>query len=125
MNGQRILMMAFGVLDLLSFYRSFPKLLRMIENYTPSFYQVFLFVMIVSLLVSGPLYIIGNKIGYIVYYFQFPVRLTFLTALTFGFIFKLLTTQTGTFNHGMIMATVYALEAVRLMLTIQKNKVNI
>ncbi len=80
--------------------------------------------MIISLLVSGPLYLLDKRAGYIVYYFQFPLRLTFLTALTFGFIFKLITTQTGTLAHGMVMASVYALEAVRLMLTIQKNKVN-
>jgi len=118
-------MVAFGALDLLAFYRSFPKLMRMIENYSPSFYQVLLFLMILSLLVTGTLYMMGNRIGYVVYYFQFPLRLTFLTALTFGFIFKILPTQTGTLASGMVMASVFALEAVRLMLTIQKNKVNI
>jgi hypothetical protein len=118
-------MVAFGALDLLAFYRSFPKLVRMIENYTPNLYQALLFLTMLSLLVSGPLYILGNRIGYVIYYCQFPLRLTFISALTFGFVFKLLVTQTGTFSAGMVMASVFALEAVRLMLTIQKNKVNI
>jgi len=115
-------MVVFGALDLFAFYRSFPKLVRMIENYAPNFYQALLFLMILSLLVSGPLYMMGNRIGYAIYYFQFPLRLTFLTALTFGFVFKLVVTQTGTLGNGMVMASVFALEAVRLMLTIQKNK---
>jgi hypothetical protein len=118
-------MVAFGALDLFAFYRSFPKLIRMIENYTPNLYQVLLFLMILSLLASGPLYMVGNRLGYVVYYFQFPLRLTFLTALTFGFVFKLVTTQPGTLGNGMVMASIFALEAVRLMLTIQKNKASI
>ncbi len=96
----------------------------MIENYTPSFYQVLLFLMIVSLLVSAPLYMLNNRIGYVVYYFQFPLRIAFIASLTFGFIFKLVPTQAGTLAHGMVMASVFGLEAVRLMLTIQKNKID-
>lgn len=118
-------MFVFGALDLYAFYKSFPRVVQMFENYTPNLYRVLLVMMIVSLLLSGPLFMLGKRIGYTIYYFQFPLRLTFLTSLTFGFIFRIAPTQTGTFSHGMVMATVIALEAVRLMLTIQKNKVNI
>ena len=83
-------MVVFGALDLFAFYRSFPKLARMLENYSPNVYEVLLFLMIISLLVSGPLLIMGNRTGFAIYYFQFPLRLTFLTTLTFGFIFKVL-----------------------------------
>ena len=115
-------MIGFGALDLFSFYKNAPHLVRTIESYTPSITTALLVLLIVSLLVSGPLTMVGNRIGMVVYYFQFPLRLAFLTALTFGFILKLFPTQTGTFTHGMVLATVIGLEAVRLMLTIQKNK---
>ena len=117
-------MAAFGALDLYSFYRAFPLLARIFENYVAGMVPILMVLMIVSLLVSGPLFIIDNRIGYAVYYFQFPFRLIF-SILTFGFILKIFPTQQGTFAHGMELATVFALEAVRLMLTIQKNKVNI
>lgn len=115
-------MIAFGALDLLAFYRSFPTVVRIIESYSATFYQALTLLLILSLLVSGPLFMTGNRTGYAIYYFQFPLRLAFLTALTFGFIFKLVVTQPGTFGYGMVMASVIGLEAVRLMLTIQKNK---
>jgi hypothetical protein len=122
MRRPGILMVMFGAFDLLAFYRSFPGVIRIFESYSATAYQIITAVLIPSLLVSGPLFMIGNRIGYIIYYFQFPFRLALLSALTFGFIFKLFATQTGTFAYGMVMASVFGLEAVRLMLTIQKNK---
>lgn len=117
-------MVVFGALDLYSFYRSFPQLVRVVENYSAGIAPVLTILLIVSLLVSGPLFMLENKLGYTIYYFQFPLRLAFFV-VTFGFISRVVSTQQGTFAHGMLLATIFALEAVRLMLTIQKNKVNI
>ena len=117
-------MVIFGALDLYSFYRSFPQLIRVVENYSAGILPLLTILLILSLLVSGPLYMVGNKLGFTIYYFQFPFRLAFFI-VTFGFISRLITTQQGTFAHGMLQATIFALEAVRLMLTIQKNKINI
>src|ERR1044071_6336174 len=117
-------MAAFGALDLYAFYRAFPLLARIFENYVAGVVPLLTIVTIVSLLVSGPLFMIDNRIGYVIYYFQFPFRL-FFSIFTFGFILRLFPTQQGTFVHGMELASVFGLEAVRLMLTIQKNKVNI
>jgi hypothetical protein len=119
-----ILIAIFGALDLFSFYRSFPGLIRVVENFSGGVIPVLHILLVLSLLVSGPLLIVGNRTGYTVYYFQFPLKLWFLI-VTFGFITKIVVTQYGTFAHGMLWATIFALEAVRLMLTIQKNKVNI
>jgi hypothetical protein len=123
----RGIFICFGFLDLLAFYRSFPTLNRIFENYDvsaliPNVLPAIIVLLIVSLLITGPLTIVGNKYGYVIYYFQFPLRLVFLTGLTFGFALKLFPTQVGTFNHGMEMATVIAFEAIRLMLTIQQQK---
>ncbi len=117
-------MVIFGCLDLYSFYRSFPQLVRVLENYSGGLIPLLTVLLITSLLASGPMFMLGNKTGYVIYYFQFPFRLAFFV-VTFGFISRLANTQAGTFSHGMLQATIFALEAVRLMLTIQKNKVNI
>jgi hypothetical protein len=123
----RFIFICFGLLDLLAFYRGFPTLARIFENYDvsaliPNVLPAIMVLLIVSLLVSGPLTIVGNRYGYIIYYFQFPLRLALLTGLTFGFVLKLLHFQVGTFAHGMLMATVFAFEAVRLMLTISTHR---
>jgi hypothetical protein len=125
----RGIFIGFGFLDLFAFYRSFPVLNRIFENYDvsaliPNVLPAITVLLILSLLVTGPLTIVGNRYAYVIYYFQFPLRLTFLTGLTFGFMFKLFPTQVGTFAHGMLMATVIAMEAVRLMVTIQTHRKN-
>lgn len=123
----RIIFIGFGLLDLLAFYRCSPILNRIIENHDfsaliPSVLPAFNLLLILSLLATGPLCIVGNKYAHTIYYFQFPFRLAFLTALTFGFMLKLYPMQVGTFGHGMMMATVIALEAIRLMITIQAHR---
>jgi len=119
-----ILFVIFGALDLYLFYKNFAKLVGAIENYSAGVVNVLMILLILSLLVSGPLQMVGNKLGFTVYYFQFPFRLAFFVA-TFGFLVRIVNPQQGTFAHGMLLATIFGLEAVRLMLTIQKNKVNI
>jgi hypothetical protein len=123
----RGIFICFGFLDLLAYYRSFPVLNRIFENYDvsaliPNVLPGITVLLIISLLITGPLTIVGNKYGYVCYYFQFPLRLAFLTGLTFGFVLKLFPTQVGTLQHGMVLATVFAFEAIRLMLTIQQQK---
>lgn len=122
----RSIFIFFGLLDLLAFYRAFPTLNRIFENYDvsaliPNVLPAITVLMIVSLLVSGPLTLADNRYGFVTYYIQFPFRLAF-SILTFGFILKLFPMQLGTFNYGMLTATVFAFEATRLMLTIQYHK---
>ena len=117
-----ILIFLFGALDLFAFYRSFPRLMRIFENYNASIYQVLVLIMIISLIASGALYMMGNKIGFVIYYFQFPMRVSFIPGLTFGFLTSILPVATGTLYYGMLLATIFALEAIRLMHTIQKHR---
>jgi type III secretory pathway component EscS len=116
-------MIVFGALDLYALFRVFPKVIWMIEtSYNGNLYQLLVLVMVISLIVSGPLILMGNRIGYVIYYFQFPLRLTTIPSLTFGFLMRIPTTV-GTLFFGMLLATIYALEAIRLMYTIQKHRV--
>jgi hypothetical protein len=117
-----ILMMAFGALDLFAFYRCSPKLVKFFETYSGNIFQLLLFLMILSLLASGALLMTGNKIGYKVYFFQLAPRLAYLPSLTFGFLTSILHQQVGTLYWGMLLATMYALEAIRLMHTVQKYR---
>ncbi|HZY81923.1 MAG TPA: hypothetical protein VFE50_20510 [Cyclobacteriaceae bacterium] len=122
-----MIFISFGLLDLLAFYRSSPTLARIFENYDvsaliPNVLPAITVLLIISLLVTGPLMIMNNRRGYTIYYFQFPFRLIFLKGLTFGFIYQLFPTQVGTLTHGMVMASVIAFEAMRLMLTIQEHR---
>ncbi|HMJ70075.1 MAG TPA: hypothetical protein VK508_14315 [Cyclobacteriaceae bacterium] len=125
----RGIFICFGFLDLLAFYRSFPVLNRIFENYDvsaliPNVLPAITVLLVLSLLVTGPLTIVGNRYGYVIYYFQFPLRLAFRAGLTFGFVFRLLPAQVGTFAYGMTLATILAFEATRLMLTIQAHRKN-
>jgi len=115
-------MIIFGALDLFAFYRSFPKLMRIFEVYTGHVFQWLQVILIISVIVSGPLLLMGNKIAYIIYYFQFPLKLLFATVLTFGFLTSILPAVAGTLYFGMLWATIFALEAIRLMHTIQKHR---
>jgi hypothetical protein len=124
--GIRGIFIGFGLLDLLSFYRAFPTLTLIFENYDvpaaiTNVLPALAVLLIVSFLVSGPLTIVGNRYGYVMYYFQFPLRLA-VQIPTFGFAFELFPMQVGTFYQGMFVATVVAFEAIRLMLTIQHHR---
>jgi len=114
-------MFAFGALDLYAFYLIVPKMMRAIEDYTGHLFNVLFILISVSLIVSGPLIMMGNRIGYVIYYFQFPMKCIFLSGLTFGFL-SLIPVATGTLYFGMLWATIFALEAIRLMHTIQTHR---
>lgn len=122
------LFVGFGLLDLYAFYRSFPILDKIftqseVSTWIPRVIPGLTVILIVSLLASGPLTVVGRSWGYVIYYFQFPLRIAFVTCLTFGFLFRWMPTQVGTMAHGMLTATAFGLEAVRLMLTIRKHRV--
>lgn len=121
------LFVGFGLLDLYAFYRSFPLLDQIftqseVSTWIPRVLPAMTVILTISLLASGPLTVVGRPLGYVVYYLQFPLRLAVVTCLTFGFVFRLIPTQVGTMAHGMLTATAFGLEAVRLMLTIRKHR---
>ncbi len=122
----RILFILFGCLDLLAFYRSFGTLSRTLESFDtlliPFGIPALTVLLMLSLLISGPLMIVENRAALTIYFFQFPLRLAFSVGLSFGFVFRLFNLQVGTFGYGMLMATVFGLEAVRLMITLQAFK---
>jgi len=77
--------------------------------------------LIMSLVVSGVLSIMRKKISLIVYYFQFPLRITFVI-LTFGFLFKIFGFQYDTVGYQILLGVTVLLEITRLVITIKIHK---
>lgn len=115
------MMFLFGALDLYAFYRLAPKIVRAFENATGNLFSILFLLGAVSLIVSGTFTMIGSRIGYMIYYFQFPLKFLVSSGLTFGFLFYIQVIP-GTLYFGMLWATVFALEAIRLMYTIQQHR---
>ena len=112
----------FGLLDLVTFVVTFKFLIKLIENIELiSLLSIPEILLIVSLIVSGVLSIMRNKISLIVYYFQFPLRVTFMI-LTFGFLFKLLGYQYDSLGYKILIIITFLLEILRLVITIMIHK---
>lgn len=79
--------------------------------------------MILTLLLfaSGVLLILGKKIGIIIYYFEFPLRLLFIT-LTFGFILRIFGLQVDTLTHNIVLGILFTLELLRLIFSIWTHR---
>ena len=124
-----------GILDLVSFYRTYETGFYMWENIIATLDfglgsetklwdkllilgKPILNLTLVLLLISSGLFLImGKKAGLIVYYFEFPLRLAFLT-LTFGFIFQLFGLQVDTWTYKLALTLIVGIELLRLVYSI-------
>jgi hypothetical protein len=123
-----------GTLDLFSVYRTYDDGLNILlaffwgETSTMEgmgFVNAILIlntILTLSLVVTGLSSIAGLRISYLVYYFQFPLRLIFFT-LTFDFILSLPGLQMDTWIYKILLAIVVTLEIVRLIFTIKTRKI--
>lgn len=112
----------FGLLDLVSFVVTFKFLLKVIENIERfSLFSIPEILLIISFIASGILLIKRKKISLIIYYFQFPLRVTFMI-LTFGFLFNLFGFQYDSVGSKILVVTTFLLEVVRLIITIMIHK---
>jgi hypothetical protein len=129
------ILIIFGLLDLVSFMRTYKMIQfnwdgiffaisadltfwnRVLGIVTPILYLALIFMLVPS----GLLLILKNKLGLIIYYLEFPLRLFFVT-LTFGFVIKFLGLQMGTLTYTLMMTLVYILEIGRLVFTIWSHK---
>lgn len=118
MSRNRIILICFGLLDLGEFHRRYPVFLKLLNNIGELGVMQIQLLLILSFLVSGFAALLENRFSLTIYFFQFPLRLSFLM-LSCGFILQLLQFQVGTFNYGMVMAFCLGLECVRLVLSIQ------
>ncbi len=126
----RVILVAFGLLDLLSFYRSYNSIPGTLDSLTfldalslVFILQSLFLILILSLPLSGLLTIFTKKSGLQIYYFQFPIKLTFLT-LTFGFVLRLFNLQIGSILYNTTMGIAIGLEVLRLGLTIYIHRKN-
>jgi hypothetical protein len=124
-----------GTLDLVSFYRTYEtglyvwnEILILLEyvfdskadlwvNILSLGISILNLILILLFFVSGLLLIIGKRAGIIVYYFEFPLRLMFIT-LTFGFVLKLFGIVFGSLLYNLILMLLVGLEILRLIFSI-------
>ena len=112
----------FGLLDLVSFVVTYKFVIKVIENIDRfSLLSIPEILLIVSLIASGVLSIMRKKTSLIIYYIQFPLRVTFMI-LTFGFIFKLLGFQYDSVGYRILVVITFLLEIIRLLITIMIHK---
>ena len=112
----------FGLLDLVSFVVTYKFVIKVIENIDRfSLLSIPEILLIVSLIASGVLSIMRKKTSLIIYYIQFPLRVTFMI-LTFGFIFILLGFQYDSVGYRILVVITFLLEIIRLLITIMIHK---
>lgn len=116
------ILIAFGILDLLSFVLTYKFGIKMIENIelSPLMYLPEI-LLIISLIASGIFSILKKKVSLLIYYFQFPLKVTFMI-LTFGFLFKLLGLQHDSVGYKILIPITFVLEVTRLVITIMIHK---
>ena len=120
MNKERIryILIILGVLDLVSFYRTYNTGMWILESWKHSHtLEILEFILILSFLFSGILLIIGKKISLVIYYFQFPFKLAFLF-LTFGFVLRIVGLPIHSLAYKILLGFIIGLETVRLFFTI-------
>lgn len=124
--------MFLGVLDLVSFFRYY-RLGQGIWDVRGAFeyydemnlsdvlitfgIPILSVIMVLSLIASGVFLILGRKTGIVISYFQFPLRLMFLT-LTFGFVLGFPGLRIDTLTYKTLLAFIAGLELIRLIFSI-------
>lgn len=116
------ILIAFGLLDLYAFIRTYKVGLKLLDNfeYFPIMNSLEI-LLIVSLVASGVLSIMRKKSALIIYYFQIPLRLTFVI-LSFGFLINLFGFQYNSIEYKVLIILTSLLEIARLTFTIMIHK---
>lgn len=120
-----------GMLDIVSFLRAYKSALYMWDNVSAIisynlgigdkinaiWIPILNLVLFLLLLASGLLLILRKRIGIIIYYIEFPLRILF-AILTFGFILKLFALQFDSWSYKVLFAFIGLLELLRLVYSI-------
>jgi len=116
------LLIAFGLLDLISFVHSYKIGINMLNSIGQiPILSILEILLIVSLIATGILSIMRKKISLIIYYIQFPLKLGFVI-LTFAFLFRLFGFQYDSNEYRMLLWFIAFLEIARLIFTIMIHK---
>jgi hypothetical protein len=111
-----------GFLDLVSFAVTYKFGLKMIGNIELApLMTIPEILLIFSFIASGILSILRKKSSLIIYYFQFPLKVTFMI-LTFGFLLKLSGFQYDSSGYKILLYITFLLEIARLVITIMIHK---
>lgn len=116
------LLIAFGLLDILSFIQSYKIGVNMLNSigHIPIL-SILEILLIVSLIASGIFSIMRKKVSLIIYYIQFPFKLGFVI-LTFAFLFRLFGFQYNSNEYQILLWFIGLLEIARLIFTIMIHK---
>jgi hypothetical protein len=116
------LLIAFGLLDLYSFVRTYKIGISMFDNIEHfPIMSILEIILIVSLIASGVLSILRKKISLIIYYAQIPLRLAFMI-LTFGFLLRVFGLQYDSIGYKILVGITLLLEIARLTFSIMIHK---
>jgi len=116
------LLIAFGLLDLFSFVRTYKIGISMLDNIEHfPIMSILEILLIISLIASGVFSILRKKVSLIIYYAQIPLRLAFMI-LTFGFLLKLFGLQYDSMGYKILVGITFLLEIARLIYTIMIHK---
>jgi hypothetical protein len=116
------LLIAFGLLDLISFVLSYKIGINLLNSIGQiPILSILEILLIVSLIASGILSIKRKKISLIIYYIQFPLKLGFVI-LTFAFLFRLFGFQYDSSEYRILLWFIALLEIARLVFSIMIHK---
>jgi len=129
----------FGILDIVSFFRTYETVFYMWDNIAATLnfgfgseaqlldkilmlgIPMLNLTLVLLLIASGLFLIMGKKAGIIIYYFEFPLRLAFFI-LTFGFLLSPFGFQIGTWAYKLTLMLIAVLELARLIYSIWIQK---
>jgi hypothetical protein len=116
------LLIAFGLLDLISFILSFKIGINLLNSIGQiPILSTLEIILIVSLIASGIFSIMRKKISLIIYYIQFPLKLGFVI-LSFAFLFRLFGFQYDSIEYRFLLWFIALLEIARLIFSIMIHK---
>lgn len=116
------LLIAFGILDLFSFYSCYKKMPYVFDRYGQfSILNTILILTIISLLVTSILSILRNRASIYAYYIQLPFRILF-SIFTAGFLLKFFQNQNPSITYYIVIGLVILIEIIRLFITINIQK---
>lgn len=116
-------LIAFGILDLYSFYNAYKNMPYFFDNYFGfSFLNLILIAATFSLLASGVLSILMKKAAVKIYYFQLPVRVL-LSIFTVGFLSNLFNYSNASTPYYMLIAVIVCFEIIRLLITVKIQRI--
>lgn len=108
----------FALLDVVSFLRGIDFVLNAgFRSIPDNFLMIARVLLLISFLFSAIFFILRRKHALTIYFFQFPIRLLFMT-LSFGFLLHLFGGAYGTIIYWIVINVVFGLELLRLVYSV-------